>query len=151
MGAWGTGGFENDGAADFAWEIAEGGLPVIEKAFDSVLAAGESYLEDGDEAIAAAEVVAKLSGRGPSPLDDLQSKMTVSLTRSSHLESGLRAQRRLQTRSWSRRLVAWSPGSSPDLRSSWIYGAIASILKSGSAWSTILQSVSPPTIDASRP
>ena len=71
MGAWGTGVFENDGAADFAWEIAEGGLPVIEKVFDRVLAAGESYLEDGDEAIAAAEVVAKLSGRGPSPLDDL--------------------------------------------------------------------------------
>jgi Domain of unknown function (DUF4259) len=71
MGAWGTGVFENDGAADFAWEIAEGGLPVIEKVFDRVLAASESYLEHGDEAIAAAEVVAKLSGRGPSPLDDL--------------------------------------------------------------------------------
>ena len=72
MGAWGTGSFENDGAADFAWAIAEGGLPVIEKAFDRVLAAGQSYLEDAEEAIAAAEVVAKLSGRGPSPLDDRQ-------------------------------------------------------------------------------
>jgi Domain of unknown function (DUF4259) len=72
MGAWGTGSFENDGAADFAWEIAEGGLPVIEKVFDRVLAAGESYLEDAEEAIAAAEVVAKLGGRGPSPLDNRQ-------------------------------------------------------------------------------
>ncbi len=72
MGTWGTGIFDNDGAADFAWEIAEGGLPVIEKVFDKVLAAGDSYLEDADEALAAAEVVAKLCGRGPSPLDDLQ-------------------------------------------------------------------------------
>jgi hypothetical protein len=72
MGAWGTGVFENDGAADFAWEIAEGGLPVIEKVFDRVLAAGQSYLEDAEEAIAAAEVVAKLGGRGPSPLDNRQ-------------------------------------------------------------------------------
>jgi hypothetical protein len=70
MGAWGTGSFENDGAADFAWEIAEGGVPVLEKALDRVLAAGQSYLEDAEEAIAAAEVVAKLGGRGPSPLDN---------------------------------------------------------------------------------
>jgi Domain of unknown function (DUF4259) len=72
MGTWGTGVFENDGAADFAWEIAEGGFPVIEKVFDRVLAARESYLEDAEEAIAAAEVVAKLCGRGPSPLDNRQ-------------------------------------------------------------------------------
>ena len=71
MGAWGMGSFENDAAADFAWEIAEGGFPVIEKIFDKVLAEKESYFEDGEEAIAAAEVVAKLYGRGPSPLDNL--------------------------------------------------------------------------------
>ncbi|MBV9589868.1 MAG: DUF4259 domain-containing protein [Hyphomicrobiales bacterium] len=72
MGAWGTGSFENDGALDLGWEIAEGGLPVIEKVFDRVLAAKDSYLEDAEEAVAAAEVVAKLCGRGPSPyLDDL--------------------------------------------------------------------------------
>ena len=124
MGAWGTGSFENDGAADFAWAIAEGGLPVIEKAFDRVLAAGQSYLEDAEEAIAAAEVVAKLSGRGPSPLDDRQ-----------EMED---PDEELTLGKW---LV-----SSRDLRSSWICGATARILRSGSVRSMILQSASLPSL-----
>ncbi|MBV9431016.1 MAG: DUF4259 domain-containing protein [Hyphomicrobiales bacterium] len=74
MGTWGMGSFENDGAADFAWDIAEGGLPVIEKAFDNVLGAKDSHFEGGNEAIAAAEVVAKLSGRGSPSLDEIQER-----------------------------------------------------------------------------
>ena len=72
MGTWGAGSFENDATADFAWEIAESGLPVIEKIFDKILAEREPYFEGGEEAIVAAEVVAKLSERGPSPFGRLQ-------------------------------------------------------------------------------
>jgi hypothetical protein len=63
MGAWGTGIFENDAAADFGYDITEGGVPVIEKALDKALAAKDGHF-DADEALAAAEAVAKLKGRG---------------------------------------------------------------------------------------
>ena len=65
MGAWGTGVFENDAACDFAADIAEsGGLTLLEKTLDRVLAVGGNYLEapDAEEALAAADIVACLKG-----------------------------------------------------------------------------------------
>jgi hypothetical protein len=67
MGAWGTGIFDNDTAADFGWAITEGGVPVIQKALDKALAATEGCIDGDDaltEALAAAEAVAKMKGRG---------------------------------------------------------------------------------------
>ena len=61
MGTWGLGPFENDTALDWVWELQEGGLEVLA---GTLRRAAESdpneYLEapDGDEAVAAAAVVA---------------------------------------------------------------------------------------------
>jgi len=66
MGAWGVGTFENDTACDFAAEVAGRlNLSKIECALDRVLNAVESYVEapDGEEALAAAEIVARLNNR----------------------------------------------------------------------------------------
>jgi hypothetical protein len=65
MGAWGVGTFENDTACDFAGEVAKGSsLAKVEAALDRVLKAGDKYLEapDASEALAAADIVARLSG-----------------------------------------------------------------------------------------
>ncbi|RBP08551.1 uncharacterized protein DUF4259 [Roseiarcus fermentans] len=72
MGAWGTGIFDNDTAADFAGAVAEsGGVPALEAALDRALAAGDVYLEapQAEEALAAAEIVARTSqpSAGPDP------------------------------------------------------------------------------------
>src|SRR5215813_6581737 len=66
MGTWGVGTFENDDACDFADEVAKGSnLVKIEAALDRVLKAGKDYLEapDATEALAAADIVARLAGR----------------------------------------------------------------------------------------
>lgn len=66
MGAWGVGTFENDYACDFAAEVAaSSSLLRVEGALDSILKVGNEYLEapDACEALAAAEIVARLSGR----------------------------------------------------------------------------------------
>ena len=65
MGTWGIGVFENDTACDFAGDVAEGGdVASLETALDHVLAIGGGYLEASDaaEALAAADIVARLSG-----------------------------------------------------------------------------------------
>lgn len=66
MGAWGTGSFENDTAVDWTYGLeGKSDLLYIEAALDKVLAAGADYLEapDAEEAIAAAEAVARLQGK----------------------------------------------------------------------------------------
>ena len=65
MGAWGTGVFDNDTACDWAGELVESSdLSRIETTLDNVLQAGSGYLEapEAEEALAAAEVVARLQG-----------------------------------------------------------------------------------------
>lgn len=65
MGAWGTGVFDNDTACDWADDLAEtNNLSAIEAALDKVLASGAEYIEapDAEEALAAAEVIARLQG-----------------------------------------------------------------------------------------
>lgn len=65
MGTWGTGIYDNDDAADWAAELSDGGLEAVESAFDAVL--DLDYIDAGDAAcaVAAADVVARLtSGRG---------------------------------------------------------------------------------------
>jgi hypothetical protein len=69
MGAWGIGFFDNDTACDWGYELADSAdLSILEEAFDKVLEVGGDYLEapDAEEALAAAEVVARLQGNwGP--------------------------------------------------------------------------------------
>jgi hypothetical protein len=65
MGAWSHDSFGNDDACDFASELERSNdLSVIEAALDSVLDAGDQYLEapEASRAVAAAEGVARLQG-----------------------------------------------------------------------------------------
>ena len=58
MGAWGTGIFDNDGAADWSGDLATGGPSAIKEALDAAL--DTQYLDSGEGAcaVAAADVVA---------------------------------------------------------------------------------------------
>ena len=65
MGAWGPGSFDNDAAADWAMECARSaGFTLVEATLDNLLAAedDERDASDEEEAIAAAEVVARAAG-----------------------------------------------------------------------------------------
>jgi hypothetical protein len=65
MGAWGTGIYDNDDAADWSAEVPEHGMQAVEAALDAVLEADYVEAPDGACALAAADVVARLvSGRG---------------------------------------------------------------------------------------
>jgi len=66
MGAWSHEAFGNDDAADWIAQLEErNDLGLVESTLDAVLAIGDDYLEapEASEAIAAAEVVARLQGR----------------------------------------------------------------------------------------
>lgn len=65
MGAWSCEVFGNDDACDWIAQLEEhSDLGFIESTFDALLAVGDEYLEapEACEAIAAAEVVARLQG-----------------------------------------------------------------------------------------
>jgi len=65
MGTWDVGSFDNDDAADWAYELEDcGDLSVIENAIAGVLDPGDDYVEApvAAEAIAAIEVLARLQG-----------------------------------------------------------------------------------------
>jgi hypothetical protein len=65
MGAWGTGVFENDTACGWAYDLKEASdLSLIESTLDKVIKIGAEYLDasDAEEALAAAETVARLKG-----------------------------------------------------------------------------------------
>ena len=67
MGTWSHEPFGNDDACDLAYALAESeGLSLIEGSIGKVVEIGEDYLEAdvAQEAVAAAEVLAKLLGRG---------------------------------------------------------------------------------------
>jgi hypothetical protein len=66
MGAWGTGVFENDDAADFVGDVVEGNsLAPIKAAIDRVLQIEGEYLEapDASQALAAAAILALLKDK----------------------------------------------------------------------------------------
>ena len=66
MGAWSYESFGNDDACDWIAQLEEhNDLGFVESTFDALLAVGDDYLEapEACEAIAAAEVVARLQGR----------------------------------------------------------------------------------------
>jgi len=66
MGAWDVGTFDNDTAADWAYELhgAED-LALVESAIEAVLITGSDYLDADEacEALAACEVIARLRGQ----------------------------------------------------------------------------------------
>jgi hypothetical protein len=66
MGAWGSGIFENDDAADFVYEIVDrSDLSPIEAAIEQVLLMDSDYLEapEGARALAAISILALLTNR----------------------------------------------------------------------------------------
>lgn len=74
MGAWGTGVYDNDDAADWTADLASGGLTALQQAFDAL--DGAEYIEspEGAAAVAAADVVARLcngSGEQSSYCEDV--------------------------------------------------------------------------------
>ena len=64
MGAWGTGIYDNDDAADWAHGLDDGGLDLVRTALRA--AHTDSYLEapDGAAALAAADVIGRLKSGG---------------------------------------------------------------------------------------
>jgi len=73
MGAWGTGIFENDSAADFLWEYEDAGVGAIVQAFDMVRegkAAGYIEADAASRGLAAAETVAVSHGLTSGSLDE---------------------------------------------------------------------------------
>lgn len=75
MGAWGTGAFENDDAADWLAEL-EGATDdrVLEAAFDAVLDGKDTDLMVEGPAVAAAEVVAAALGAPAADLPEAPSE-----------------------------------------------------------------------------
>jgi hypothetical protein len=73
MGAWGSGTFENDSALDWVGQLTESDdASPIEEAFDAVIETDEDLIDTDDcsNALAAAEIVAAMSGRGSGALPD---------------------------------------------------------------------------------
>ena len=65
MGAWGSGVFDNDAAADWALGLADGGYEYIRSTLAVAVEAGDFLdADEGAEALAAAEAVARLGGAG---------------------------------------------------------------------------------------
>jgi hypothetical protein len=81
MGAWAAGSFDNDDASDWVWELEEANSidPVL-RAIESIENGG-SYLQapDCSIAIAAAEVVAAIFGKGSDNLPDSVADIAASL------------------------------------------------------------------------
>jgi len=89
MGAWSRESFGNDDACDWAAQLDEyDDLGFVEATLDTVLEAGEDELEapEASEAIAAAEVVARLQGN-PGTADDLPEEVDAWVERSQLLPS----------------------------------------------------------------
>jgi hypothetical protein len=70
MGSWGTTSFENDTALDWLAELDDGDS--VDGLFDALDIADRAYLEapDGEQVIAASEVVAALGGRASEDLPE---------------------------------------------------------------------------------
>ncbi|WP_163831844.1 DUF4259 domain-containing protein [Spartinivicinus ruber] len=67
MGAWSHEPFGNDTSCDWKYDLEEySDLRFLEQTIDKALSADQDYLEasEGEEAIAAVEVIAKILGRG---------------------------------------------------------------------------------------
>ena len=64
MGTWGTGSLQNDGASDWVYELeASSGFAFLEETLDTGLTPDYLGASEAENAIAAAETVACLSGR----------------------------------------------------------------------------------------
>lgn len=75
MGAWGIRNFDNDGAADFVYDIYDNGKKAIKNAFLKIInPKDDDDLDSSDceEALAAAEIIAAAKGN---PSEDLPKEM----------------------------------------------------------------------------
>jgi 3-methyladenine DNA glycosylase AlkD len=84
MGAWGVLAYENDNAADWLWTLEEAeDLSVLSDALEQVISDDE-IVENWEEALAAAEVVATLLGK---PLPELPEEVSEFAKRNSRKPS----------------------------------------------------------------
>jgi hypothetical protein len=101
MGTWSHEPFGNDTANDWAYELEETtDLSLIESTLDKVIAQADQYLDasEGEEAVAAIEVLAKLIGHG-SQSDSYTAKVDIwvaSLTEKPSAELLQKAQRAIE-------------------------------------------------------
>jgi len=75
MGTWGIRNFENDGAADFVYNVYDNGKKVIKKSFLKIINPKDDDnldASDCEEALAAAEIIAAAKGN---PSEDLPKEM----------------------------------------------------------------------------
>lgn len=64
MGAWGTGIYDNDDAADWAHGLDDGGLELVRSALHAARAEPSLEASEGAAALAAADVIARLKSGG---------------------------------------------------------------------------------------
>ena len=74
MGTWGTGSLQNDGASDWVYDLeSSSGFAFLEEALDTGLTPDYLGASEAENAVAAAETVACLSGRpGPNLTESLE-------------------------------------------------------------------------------
>src|SRR5688572_6225403 len=71
MGAWGSRSFDNDTACDWFYELEESGVDLLESTLLLVVEGTEEYDDaEESEAVAAAEIVATMAGRGDPETDE---------------------------------------------------------------------------------
>jgi hypothetical protein len=77
MGAWGTGAFDNDDAADWVYQLDSDGIDAVDAALGDAFEADDHTQPLDTNAIAAAEVVAAALGR---PAADLPESVAILVT-----------------------------------------------------------------------
>lgn len=77
MGAWGTGAFDNDDAADWVYQLDSDGIDAVDAALGDAFEADDLAQPLDTNAIAAAEVVAAALGR---PAADLPASVAILVT-----------------------------------------------------------------------
>lgn len=103
MGAWGTGNFDNDDAADWVLELQDAqDLSLVVETLQTVTEHGDEYLEAPDccRALAAAEVIVALNQAGsPSLPDEVRQWVDAhrNVNGSRYVELALRAVGRVKT------------------------------------------------------
>ena len=79
MGAWGIGPFDNDDAADWVYEVEDGGIATVRSALQAVADDDDPDSGVGAAAVAAAELVAAMAGSPSAGLSDEAAALLPSL------------------------------------------------------------------------
>ena len=79
MGAWGTGPFDNDDAADWIYAVEDGGVATVRSALRAVADDDDPDSDIGAAGIAAAELVAAMAGSPSGGLSESAAAVVPSL------------------------------------------------------------------------